>query len=125
MLDFDWNQMRTSIPVQTKVTSGQVSIAKPVGTKNSKSMIGRYARMVMMWSFVITGVSLLVSFSLHTVATSLSYKVQLAKLESAKQLERNAKLQMALDEIVTNQKSARQFGLSEFSTPERIALGGK
>ncbi len=125
MLDFDWNQMRTSIPVQTKVTSGQVSIAKPVGTKNSKSMIGRYARMVMMWSFVITGVSLLVSFSLHTVATSLSYKVQLAKLESAKQLERNAKLQMALDEIVTNQKSARQFGLSEFSTPERLALGGK
>lgn len=117
--------MRTSIPVQTKVTSGQVSIAKPVGTKNSKSMIGRYARMVMMWSFVITGVSLLVSFSLHTVATSLSYKVQLAKLESAKQLERNAKLQMALDEIVTNQKSARQFGLSEFSTPERLALGGK
>lgn len=125
MLDFDWNQMRTSIPAQSKVTAGHVEMAKPVGTRNRQVRVNRYARMVVSCSFTIVAFSLLVSFGLHTFATSLSYKVQLAKLESASQMERNARLQMALDDLVTNQQSARQFGLSEFSTPERIALGGK
>ena len=125
MLDFDWNQMRTSIQAQSKVTAGHVAMATPVGTRNRKVRVNRYTRMVVSLSFTIIGLSLLVSFGLHTFATSLSYKVQLAKLESASQLERNARLQMALDDLVTNQQSARQFGLSEFSTPERIALGGK
>lgn len=125
MLDFDWNQMRTSIPAQSKVTAGHVEMATPVGTRNRTVRVNRYARMVVTCSFTIVAFSLLVSFGLHTFATSLSYKVQLAKLESASQMERNARLQMALDDLVTNQQSARQFGLSEFSTPERIALGGK
>lgn len=125
MLDFDWNQMRTSIPAQSKVTAGHVSMATPVGTRNRKVRVSRYTRMVVSLAFTIIALSLLVSFGLHTFATSLSYKVQLAKLESASQMERNARLQMSLDDLVTNQQSARQFGLSEFSTPERIALGGK
>lgn len=81
--------------------------------------------MVVTLSFVVIGASLLVSFGLHTFATSLSYKVQLAKLECASQMERNSRLQMSLDDLLTSQQSARQFGLSEFSTPERIAIGGK
>ena len=125
MLDFDWNQMRTSIPAQSKVTAGHVVMATPVGTRNRKVRVSRYTRMVVSLAFTIIALSLLVSFGLHTFATSLSYKVQLANLESASQLERNARLQMALDDLITNQQSARQFGLSEFSTPERIALGGK
>lgn len=125
MLDFDWNQMRTSIPAQSRVTSGHVTMATPVETRNRKARVNRYTRMVVSLSFTIIAFSLLVSFGLHTFATSLSYKVQLAKLESASQLERNARLQMALDDLVTNQQSSRQLGLSEFSTPERIALGGK
>lgn len=76
-------------------------------------------------TFLIIASSLLTSFALHTVATSTSYKVQLAKLECANQLERNSRLQMALDDLVANQNSAQKLGLSEFSTPERISIGGK
>lgn len=125
MLDFDWNQMRTSIPAQPRVTSGHMAMATPLATSNRKLKFNRYIRMVVSLVFSIIALSLLVSFGLHTFATSLSYKVQLAKLESASQMERNARLQKALDDLVTNQHSARQFGLSEFSTPERIASGGK
>ena len=125
MLDFDWNQMRTSIPAPTRVTSGQVKMASPARATNRSFRVNRYARMVVTLSFVVIGASLLVSFGLHTFATSLSYKVQLAKLECASQMERNSRLQMSLDDLLTSQQSARQFGLSEFSTPERIAIGGK
>jgi len=31
---------------------------------------------------------------------------------------------MALDNLVANQESAKKIGLSEFSTPERISIGG-
>lgn len=125
MLDFDWNQMRTSIPAPTRVTSGQVKMASPARVTNRSFRVNRYVRMVVTLSFVVIGASLLVSFGLHTFATSLSYKVQLAKLECASQMERNSRLQMSLDDLLTSQQSARQFGLSEFSTPERIAIGGK
>lgn len=124
MLDFDWNHIRTVTPVQPKVTSGHVTMATRFATQNHRAKLHRYARMVVSLSFTIIALSLLVSFGLHTFATSLSYKVQLAKLETTKQMERNARLQMALDDLITNQQSAHQFGLSEFSTPERIALGG-
>ncbi len=76
-------------------------------------------------TFLVIASSLIASFSLHTIATSISYKVQLAKLECANQLERNSRLQMALDGLVANQKRALKIGLSEFSTPERISIGGK
>jgi hypothetical protein len=125
MLDFDWNQMRTSIPVTPRVTSGQVKVASPARKSNPKFRVNRYVRMVVSMAFCVTAASLLVSFGLHTFATSLSYKVQLAKLESVAQQERNARLQMSLDDLVTNQQSAVQLGLSEFSTPERIVIGGK
>jgi hypothetical protein len=125
MLDFDWNQMRTSIPATAKVTSGQVKVASPARKTNPTYRLNRYARMVVSLSFAVIASSLLVSFGLHTFATSLSYKVQLAKLESATQLERNARLQMSLDDLVSNQQSARHIGLSEFSTPERIVVGGR
>jgi len=125
MLDFDWNQMRTSIPAPTRVTSGQVKMTSPAKATNRAVRVNRYARLVVTWSFIVTAASLLVSFGLHTFATSLSYKVQLAKLECASQLERNARLQISLDDVLTSQQSAKQSGLSEFSTPERIVLGGK
>jgi hypothetical protein len=125
MLDFDWNQMRTSIPAQTRVTAGQVKIASAPIQQRRKHILARYGRSVMTLTFLIIASSLLTSFALHTVATSTSYKVQLAKLECANQLERNSRLQMALDDLVANQNSAQKLGLSEFSTPERISIGGK
>ena len=125
MVNFDWTQMRASIPAQTKVTAGHVAMTTPAGSRNRKVRVRHYTKMVVSLSFTIIALSLIVSFGLHTFATSLSYKVQLAKIESASQMERNARLQMALDDRVTNQHSARQFGLSEFSTPERIVAGGK
>lgn len=125
MLDFDWNQLRTSVPQQTRVTTGHLEVSVPTGTAVRKNRFGRYSRKVVTWSFTIVCLSLLVSFGLHTFATSLSYKVQLAKLEYASQLERNARLQKALDDLVTTQQSVKHTGLSEFSTPERLALGGK
>jgi hypothetical protein len=125
MLDFDWNQMRTSIPAQTRVTAGQVKIASAPIQQKRKHNLARYGRSVMTLTFLIIASSLLTSFALHTVATSTSYKVQLAKLECANQLERNSRLQMALDDLVANQNSAQKLGLSEFSTPERISIGGK
>ena len=117
--------MRTSIPATAKVTSGQVKVASPARKTNLTYRLNRYARTVISLSFAVIASSLLVSFGLHTFATSLSYKVQLAKLESATQLERNARLQMSLDDLVSNQQSARHIGLSEFSTPERIVVGGR
>lgn len=125
MLDFDWNQMRTNIPAPVRVTSGQVSIAPKAVTSRRNPRVGIYARKVMTLSFGIVGLSLLVSFALHTLATSISYKVQLAKLEVAAQMERNSRLQMSLDNLVSNQQTSRQLGLSEFSTPERITTGGR
>lgn len=125
MVDFDWNQLRTSKPAQPAITSGHLVVATPAGNRSRRARVNRYTRMVVSISFAIITVSLLVSFGLHTFATSLSYKVQLAKLDAAAQLERNARLHMALDNQITNQQSSRPFGLSEFSTPELIALGGK
>lgn len=117
--------MRTNIPAPVRVTSGQVSIAPKAVAPTRNPRVGRYARKVMTLSFGIVGLSLLVSFALHTLATSISYKVQLAKLEVAAQMERNSRLQMSLDNLVSNQQTSRQLGLSEFSTPERITTGGR
>ena len=125
MLDFDWNQMRTSIPAQTRVTSGQVTIASAHTKQKRKHLLARYGRTAMTLTFLVIASSLLTNFALHTIATSISYKVQLAKLEYAKQLERNSRLQMALDDLVANQNSAHKLGLTEFSTPERISIGVK
>jgi hypothetical protein len=124
MLDFDWNQMRTSIPAQTKVTSGLVKIASTSGRQKPKHILAGYGRRVVTLTFLVIASSLLTSFTLHTVATSLSYKLQLAKVECVNQRERNSRLQMALDNLVANQESAKKIGLSEFSTPERISIGG-
>lgn len=125
MLDFDWNQLRTSIPAQTRVTAGHVKIASPPVRQKRKHILARYGRTVMTLTFVVIASSLIASFSLHTIATSISYKVQLAKLECANQLERNSRLQMALDGLVANHNSAQKLGLTEFSTPERISIGIK
>ena len=125
MLDFDWNQMRTSIPAQTRVTSGHVTIASAPTKQKRKHLLARYGRTAMTLTFVVIASSLLTNFALHTIATSISYKVQLAKLECAKQLERNSRLQMSLDDLVANQNSAQKLGLTEFSTPERISIGFK
>lgn len=125
MLDFDWNQMRTSIPAQTRVTSGQVTIASAHTKQKRKHLLARYGRTAMTLTFLVIASSLLTNFALHTIATSISYKVQLAKLEYAKQLERNSRLQMALDDLVANQNSAQELGLTVFSTPERISIGVK
>ena len=125
MLDFDWNQMRTSIPAQTRVTSGQVTIASAPSKQKRKHHLARYGRTAMTMTILVIASSLLTNFALHTIATSISYKVQLAKLEYAKQLERNSRLQMALDDLVANQNSAQKLGLTEFSTPERISIGVK
>ena len=125
MLDFDWNQMRTSIPAQTRVTSGLVTIASAPTKQKRKHLLARHGRTAMTLTFLVIASSLLTNFALHTIATSISYKVQLAKLEYAKQLERNSRLQMALDDLVANQNSAQKLGLTEFSTPERISIGVK
>lgn len=125
MLDFDWNHMRTSLPAQTRVTSGQVKSASPPVRQTRKHILARYGRTIMTLTFLVIASSLIASFSLHTIATSISYKVQLAKLECANQLERNSRLQMALDGLVANQKMALKIGLSEFSSPECISIGGK
>ena len=125
MLDFDWNQMRTSIPAQTRVTSGLVTIASAPTKQKRKHLLARHGRTAMTLTFLVIASSLLTNFALHTIATSISYKVQLAKLEYAKQLERNSRLQMALDDLVANQNSAQKLGLTEFSTPEHILIGVK
>ena len=117
--------MRTSIPPQTRVTSGQVTIASAPTKQKRKHLLARYGRTAMTLTFLVIASSLLTNFALHTIATSISYKVQLAKLEYAKQLERNSRLQMALDDLVANQNSAQKLGLTEFSTPERISIGVK
>jgi hypothetical protein len=124
MLDFDWNQMRTNIPAPPRITAGHIKVATATLPSKNQRRLDRYVRMVITNTFLIIGSSLLVSFILHTFATSLSYKVQLSKLACSAQLERNSRLQMSLDNLVTNQHTARQFGLSEFSTPERISAGG-
>ena len=67
MLDFDWNQLRTSIPAQTRVTAGHVKIASPPVRQKRKHILARYGRTVMTLTFVVIASSLIASFSLHTI----------------------------------------------------------